>query len=70
MNSYLTVFINGDPFNCNSSMSLQDILLYLNFNINSVVVEYNKEIINCSRFKSISLQMNDHLEVITIVGGG
>lgn len=70
MNNYLTVFINGDPFNCDSSMSLKDILLYLNFNINSIVVEYNEEIINYSRFDSIFFKTNDHLEVITIVGGG
>nr|YP_009391944.1 thiamin biosynthesis protein S [Acrosorium ciliolatum]ARW60088.1 thiamin biosynthesis protein S [Acrosorium ciliolatum] len=70
MNNYLTIFINGDPFNCDSSMSLKDILLYLNFNINSIIIEYNQDIINLSSFDSISLKNNDHLEVITIVGGG
>nr|QCI06578.1 Thiamin biosynthesis protein S [Erythroglossum lusitanicum] len=70
MKNYLTIFINGDPFNCDYSMSLRDILLYLNFNINSVIIEYNKEIVTSSRFEDILLKTNDSLEVITIVGGG
>lgn len=70
MKSYLTIFINGEPFNCESSMSLLSVLLYLNFNINVIVVEYNKEILSKMDFDSTFLKNNDSLEVITIVGGG
>lgn len=67
---YVTIYVNGDPFNCDSSMSLKDILIYLNFNIHSIIVEYNKEIITYSKFDNTFVGMNDFLEVITIVGGG
>nr|QCI06449.1 Thiamin biosynthesis protein S [Dictyurus purpurascens] len=67
---YLTVFVNGQPFNCLNSMSIKDLLLYLNFDLNLIIVEYNHEIINSSCFDSFNLRMNDCIEVITIVGGG
>lgn len=67
---YITVFINGEPFNCNESMSLKDLLLYLNFNLDIIVVEYNKEIIDACSYDHCFFKMNDSIEVITIVGGG
>lgn len=70
MQNYLTVFINGDPFNCQKSMSLLDILHYLNFDVNSVIVEYNYVIVYEEQFKNLYLNHNDSVEVISIVGGG
>nr|YP_009326623.1 conserved hypothetical plastid protein Ycf40 [Membranoptera platyphylla]AMJ16880.1 conserved hypothetical plastid protein Ycf40 [Membranoptera platyphylla] len=70
MEKYITVFINGEPFNFNDVMSLKDLLLYLNFNLNVVIVEYNKEIIADSNYDNIFFKTNDSIEVITIVGGG
>lgn len=70
MYNYLTIFINGDPFHCDSSMSLTDILLYLNINIDSIVIEYNNRILDRKHFDSLFFQQNDSIEVITIVGGG
>lgn len=70
MQNYLTVFINGDPFNCQSSMSLLDILYYLNIDINLVIVEYNYVIVYKEQFKSLYLNHNDSIEVLSVVGGG
>nr|YP_010155948.1 thiamin biosynthesis protein S [Cumathamnion serrulatum]QQY85402.1 thiamin biosynthesis protein S [Cumathamnion serrulatum] len=70
MEKYITVFINGEPFNINAVMSLKDLLLYLNFNLNVVIIEYNKEIVTSSNYNNIFLKKNDFIEVITIVGGG
>lgn len=70
MQSYLTVFINGDPFNCKQSMSLLDILCYLNIDVNLVIVEYNYVIIYKEQLKNLYLNHNDSVEVISIVGGG
>lgn len=67
---YYPVCINGEIFNCLASMSLQDILLYLNFNLNLVIVEYNQQIINREEWSNIFLNIHDSLEVITITGGG
>ena len=68
--NYFIVFVNGEPFNCSKYMSIKDLLLYLNFNLNNVIVEYNKKIINSNDFNYLFLQLNDSIEVITIVGGG
>ena len=67
---YNTIFINGDAFNCQKSMSLQDLLIYLNFDINSIAIEYNRELLVSRDFDKIFFNSQDHLEVITIVGGG
>lgn len=67
---YYPVCINGEVFNCCSSMSLQDILIYLNFNVNLVIVEYNKKIVHQEEWSNICLSVNDSVEVITIAGGG
>nr|YP_010851509.1 thiamine biosynthesis protein S [Echinothamnion hookeri]WGH14448.1 thiamine biosynthesis protein S [Echinothamnion hookeri] len=70
MKHYFTILINGDPFNCDSSMSLFDIVTYLGIDINNVVVEYNHEIIDRTQFYSLSFRPNDCIEIISIVGGG
>ena len=70
MQTYITIFINGEAFNCYEDMSLEDILLYLNININNVVIEYNNNIIVRDRFNTTFFQTSDKIEVITIVGGG
>nr|QCI04492.1 Thiamin biosynthesis protein S [Antithamnion hubbsii] len=67
---YYKIIVNGEPFNCYKSMSLQDILIYLDINIHTVIVEYNQVIINFSQFEYIFVRPNDYLEIITIVGGG
>lgn len=70
MEDYITIYINGEPFNCQNDMSLQDLLLYLGFNLNSIVVEYNKQIVLLSQYFDIFFNENDSIEIITIVGGG
>ena len=67
---YYKIIVNGEPFNCFKSMSLKDILIYLDINTQEVVVEYNQVIINLSQFDQIFVSPNDCLEIITIVGGG
>nr|QVY58445.1 thiamine biosynthesis protein S [Kappaphycus striatus] len=68
--TYNTIFINGEAFNCLYSMSLQDLILYLDFDINTVIVEHNQQIISKELFNEIFFKHQDKLEVITIVGGG
>nr|YP_009391738.1 thiamin biosynthesis protein S [Laurenciella marilzae]ARW59882.1 thiamin biosynthesis protein S [Laurenciella marilzae] len=70
MQNYLTILINGDPFHCDSSMSLMDILVYLNINLDYVVVEYKNQIVDKQEFNFLFFESNDSIEIITIVGGG
>nr|QHO64085.1 thiamine biosynthesis protein [Lympha mucosa] len=69
-NNYITIQINGEPFNCSYNMSLQDLMYYFNFNAKLILVEYNKDIIYENQFNHILLKPHDKLEIITIVGGG
>jgi len=70
MQDYLTIFINGEPFHCNSNMSLTNILLYLGINSDNIVVEHNQQIISKNKFNDRFFKNNDSVEIITIVGGG
>ncbi len=70
MQNYLTIFINGEPFNCDSCMSLYDIFRYLSIDINLVIIEYNYSIVQKEDFSNLYPKDNDVIEVISIVGGG
>nr|YP_009510727.1 Thiamine biosynthesis protein [Gracilaria ferox]AXI96400.1 Thiamine biosynthesis protein [Gracilaria ferox]UAD85884.1 Thiamine biosynthesis protein [Gracilaria ferox] len=67
---YNTIFINGQAFNCYINMSLKELLHYLEFELNSIVVEHNNRIINSTEFDIIFFKPQDKIEIITIVGGG
>ena len=67
---YNTVFVNGRAFNCHKLMSLEDLLVYLDFNVKLIAVEYNKKVINSDVFNQVFLNHKDNIEIITIVGGG
>nr|YP_010851113.1 thiamine biosynthesis protein S [Aphanocladia stichidiosa]WGH14052.1 thiamine biosynthesis protein S [Aphanocladia stichidiosa] len=70
MKHYFTILINGDPFNCHDSMSLFDILTYLDIDINNIVIEYNNDILDKTQFSSLYFKRDDCIEIISVVGGG
>nr|YP_010199070.1 Thiamine biosynthesis protein [Hydropuntia urvillei]UAD88519.1 Thiamine biosynthesis protein [Hydropuntia urvillei] len=67
---YNRIFVNGQAFNCHTHMSLKELLTYLEFELKSIIVEYNYVIIHDSAFDTTFLQSGDKIEIITIVGGG
>ena len=67
---YNTIFFNGKPINCFLDTSLHDLLVYYEFDLDTIVVEYNKKVISINDFHDIVLKPEDVIEVITIVGGG
>ena len=67
---YIVIKLNGRPFNCVSNLSLQNLLVYLNFDLSLVIVEYNDEIVHSSSFSKINVMSGDKIEVLTMVGGG
>jgi sulfur carrier protein len=69
-NNYITIQINGEPFNCPNNMSIHDLICYFDINSKLVLVEYNEDMIYDNQFTDILLKPNDKLEIITIVGGG
>lgn len=68
--NYILIQLNGRPFNCLPKFSLRDILIYLDFDLDSVVVEYNSKIIQDSFLDTTIPVSGDKIEVLTIVGGG
>ena len=67
---YITIQLNGEPFNCLLSMSLKDMLDYLDINSESVTIEYNCEIVSDDYCSQTFLKDGDRIEILTIVGGG
>ena len=70
INQDIVVYINGEPFVCSTPMKLIDLVQYLNFNLDLIVIEYNKEILSSTNLSTVLLQHMDMIEVITVVGGG
>nr|YP_009294140.1 thiamine biosynthesis protein S [Hildenbrandia rubra]AOM67382.1 thiamine biosynthesis protein S [Hildenbrandia rubra] len=70
INKDILIHINGEPFVCSAAMKLVDILIYLDFDIKLVTIEYNSKIILQSDLSTILLKSHDSVEVVTIVGGG
>ena len=70
LTDYILIQLNGKPFNCFPNWSLKDLLVYLDFNLSSVVVEYNYEIVQATSFAKIFINSGDKVEILTMVGGG
>lgn len=70
LTDYILIQVNGKPLNCFPNMSLKDLLVYLDCELNSIVVEYNHMIVQNSIFDQIVINPGDIVEILTIVGGG
>jgi len=70
LTNYILIYINGEPLNCLPDLSLEDLLIYLDFNLSSIVVEYNQSIVQLTAFNRIIIKSGDKIEVLTMVGGG
>ncbi len=66
----ISFFLNQQQYTVNKSITVLDILTYLNYNMALFVLEYNKKIISKAEFSKTSIKSNDCIEIITIVGGG
>lgn len=51
-------------------MSLRDLLTYLNFDLTSIIIEYNREIVSIDSLNEVIISSGDKIEVLTMVGGG
>ncbi|ASN78816.1 hypothetical protein (chloroplast) [Porphyra umbilicalis] len=70
INKNINIQINGEPFNCSGTLSLQFLLNYLDFNSERVAIELNNTLLPERLFHSTYLNDQDKIEIITIVGGG
>ena len=72
MTKIITFFLNGQNYKIdnNSKITLFDLVVYFNYNIPLLVLEYNNFIYDKKDWKTIWINNNDRIEIITIVGGG
>ncbi len=63
-------YVNDRKVFSDQSFSVQDLLTFLNLNIDLIVIEYNKIILPKSLWKQTVIKNNDEVEFVTIVGGG
>nr|QUE29004.1 ThiS [Madagascaria erythrocladioides] len=66
----ITIQVNGESFNCISPISISNLIEYLDFNSNTVIVEHNLKVVSKDKLPYIELNDKDKLEIVTIVGGG
>lgn len=62
--------LNGDEVTIDRNMTLLELLHQKGINPETVVVEYNYDIVKKDEWSKITLKENDNLEVIRFVGGG
>jgi thiamine biosynthesis protein ThiS len=66
----LKLFVNGEPKELESGLSLEGLILHLGIKKEAVVAEVNREIIQPDKRAGLSLQEGDQIELIQFVGGG
>ena len=64
------VNINGARYLFTSPFTILELLVYLGFNMNVIVIDYNGSILQKSLWKQIYLKNEDNLEILSIAGGG
>ena len=66
----IQIYINGKKKNINSNCNLVDILKEYSLINKLVAVEINQEVIPKSRYKTITINKNDKIEILELIGGG
>ena len=62
--------LNGQNYYTSQTINLLDLINYFNYNEYLLVLEHNNLIQNKKNWKSILINDNDKIEIVTIVGGG
>ena len=62
--------INGSKYLSNSSLTISELMNYLGFNKNVIVIDYNGIILENQLWEKTLLNHEDSLEILSIAGGG
>ena len=62
--------INGSKYLSNSSLTISELMSYLGFNKNVIVIDYNGIILENTLWEKTLLNNEDSLEILSIAGGG
>jgi sulfur carrier protein len=64
------IFINGKNYRFTKSITVDQLITFLNCNKNAIALEYNQTILKQEDWTKTLIQSDDTLEIVTIVGGG
>ncbi|MFM2430745.1 MAG: hypothetical protein RLZZ511_1958 [Cyanobacteriota bacterium] len=70
MKESIVLLVNGEEKSCSPETPLPEFLTQLGINPKLVAVEYNGEILHRQFWDTTTVQTDDRLEIVTIVGGG
>lgn len=70
MSKIKNFLLNGEKYRTENTITLLDLINYFDYNTSLLVLEYNNSICNKKNWNKISIDENDKIEIVTIVGGG
>ena len=62
--------INGQKYKFYPPLSISELITYLGFNKQIIVVDYNKTVLPKECWTTTSIKNDDAIEILTIAGGG
>ena len=62
--------LNGDPYEINNGINLNELLNKLKIQKNKVAIEVNGEIIEKDKYQNLILRKDDKVEIVHFIGGG
>ena len=62
--------LNGDPYEINDGINLNELLKKLKIQKNKVAIEVNGEIVEKSKYLNLILNKGDKVEIVKFIGGG
>lgn len=65
-----TFFLNGKKFLIKENITLKDLINYFDYPKTLCIIEYNNLIYTEDKWQNVKINLNDKIEVISIVGGG
>jgi len=70
MGKNMTLGLNGMKYFFNSKFTILELIDYLGFNKNVIVIDYNGILLEKGNWKKTILRNGDSLEIFSIAGGG
>ena len=66
----VAIHVNGAPYEIDTATTIADLLQQLRLESQLVAVEVNRQLVPRQRHAQTRLAAGDHLEIVTLVGGG
>jgi thiamine biosynthesis protein ThiS len=66
----MTIIINGEETEERDGATITDLLLRFDLSPERVAVEVNEQLVRRAGFPEMRLVEGDHVEIVTLVGGG